>query len=313
MFTEDSRMETVPGLMPAPMVVSDKSKPIVIRPPEVSSAHDFTMIAYILTLILTVPWLIILGVIAYYGVLNALYLYGYGAPFFLPPTVPSTISGIPLIGPFIAFLVFVLTPSYITYLALGAGGLLVLIIFVALVYFTTVRNVNRGRYERARNASLFWGVLFLLPAFFVILSPVLNGSIVGILPAFFFLLAWGKLSEVIAKYGPVAVLGEAVPGAPFAGPPGPPPPMGLPIPPPMGGPMGAPMGAVMGPPMGAQMPAGPMPFGGPMSGGPAPMQPSQSAGAPSRIPLCPTCGKELYYTANHRRWYCQTCDNPGNR
>jgi hypothetical protein len=297
-------METVPGLLPAPAVV-DRSKPVVIRPPEVSSAHDFTMIAYILTLILTVPWLIILGVIAYYGALNALYLYGYGAPFFLPPTVSASISGIPFLGPFIAFLVFVLTPSYITYLALGGGGLIVLIIFVALVYFTTVRNVNRGRYEKARNASLFWGVIFLLPAFFVILSPVLSGSIVGILPAFFFLLAWGRLSEVIAKYGPVAVLGEAVPGAPFAGPPGPP--MGMPIPPPMGGPL---MAAPMGGPMPGLTP-GPMPLGGPMPGGPGQMPPPQPANSASKIPLCPTCGKELYYAANHRRWYCQTCDNPG--
>jgi hypothetical protein len=299
-------METVPALLPPPAVV-DRSKPVVIKPPEVSSAHDFTMIAYILTLILTIPWLIILGVIAYYGVLNALYLYGYGASFFLPPTIPASISGIPFLGPFIAFLVFVLTPSYITYLALGGGGLLILIIFVALVYFTTVRNVNKGRYEKARNASLFWGVIFLLPSFFVILSPILSGSIVGILPAFFFLLAWGRLSEVIAKYGPVAVLGEAVPGAPFAGPPGPPPPMGMPIPPPMGGP---PIAAPIGGPMPGLAP-GPMPLGGPMPGGPGQMPPSQPTGPASKIPLCPTCGKELYYAANHRRWYCQTCDNPG--
>ena len=309
MFTEDSEMETVPALVPAPAVVTD-TKPVVIRPPEVSSAHDFTVIAYILTLILTVPWLIILGVIGYYGALNALYLYGYGAPYFLPPAVPASITGVPFIGPFVAFLIFVLTPSYITYLALGGGGLLVLIIFLALVYFTTVRNINKGRYERARSAVLFWGVLLFIPAFFVILSPVLSGSIVGILPAFFFLLAWGKLGEVVAKYGPVAVLGEAVPGAPFAGPPGPPPPMGMgmPIPPPMGAPMSGPMGM----PMPGPGPPGGMPVGGPMPGGPPPMPPSQPTGGPSKIPLCPTCGKELYYAANHRRWYCQTCDNPGS-
>jgi len=271
------------------------------------------MIAYILTLILTVPWILILGVIAYYGLLNALYIYGYASPFFLPPAVPPTIAGIPLIGPFIAFLVFNLTPSYIAYLGLGGGGLLILLIFLLIIYLTTVRNINRGRYERARNASLFWGVLFLIPAFFVIFSPtLLSGTIVGILPAFFFLLAWGRLSEVIAKYGPVAVLGEAVPGAPFAGPPAPPPcPPGMPMP--MGGPMPGPMGAPMPGPMGP-VPGGPMPAGLPMSGGPMPMQqPQQPAGPSSRIPLCPTCGKELYYSANHRRWYCQNCDNPGNR
>ena len=110
---------------------------------------------------------------------------------------------------------------------------------------------------------------------------MLSGTVVALVPAFFFLLTYGRLGEVIAKYGPVAVMGEAVPGM-----------AGVP---PMPGPLGA---VPMGGPVSGMGPGGPMPPMPPMAG-------------PPKNPQCPTCGKELYYSANHRRWYCQNCDNPG--
>jgi len=108
-------------------------------------------------------------------------------------------------------LTFTLSPSFTIYIAFGGGSLLIIILFLAAIYFGTVRNINKGRYEKARNAALFFGVLFLIPTFFIVLSTLLSGTIVAVLPAFFFLLTYGRLGEVIAKYGPVAVLGEAVP------------------------------------------------------------------------------------------------------
>jgi hypothetical protein len=280
-------METAPpALVPAPAIVTEKkTKPVIIRPPEVSAAHDFAIIGYILTFLLSIPWIIIALVIG--GIGLAAYL-GY---LILPPVLPPYLTGIPLIGAFLIFLTFTLAPSFILYLGLGGGALLVIIIFLAIIYFGIVRNINKGRYERARNMALFWGVLFIIPTFFVLFAPtVISGVIVAIIPAFFFLMAYGRLGEVIAKYGPVAIMGEAVPGAPFAGPPGPPmpppgPAMGAPMPGPMPGPMPVPPGAI-GPPM----------------------QPL--TGVAPRVPLCPNCGKELYYSANHRRWYCMACDNP---
>jgi hypothetical protein len=290
-------MESAPALVPAPAVVTqDRAKPVIIRPPEVSAAHDFAVIGYILTLILSVPWLIISLVIG--GVGLAAYL-GY---LLLPPTLPAYLTGLPFLGPFIAVLVATLSPSYLIYLGFGGGALIIILIFLAIVYFGTARNINKGRYERARNWALLLGVLFLIPPFFVILSPLLSGTIVAILPAFFFMLTYGRLGEVIAKYGPVAVMGEAVPGAPFAGPLGPPPgPMPMP---------GAPMPSAPMPPMGAPMV--PPPFG---AGPPMPTVPSgpggpSTTGVVPKVPLCPTCGRELYYSSNHRRWYCMTCDNP---
>lgn len=303
-------MESAPALVPAPAVMTqDRAKPVIIRPPEVSAAHDFAVIGYILTLILSVPWLVISLVIG--GVGLAAYL-GY---LLLPPTLPAILTGLPLLGPFLSVLVATLAPSYIIYLGFGGGALLIIMIFLAIVYFGTVRNINKGQYERARNWALFLGVLFLIPAFFVILSPLLTGTIVAILPAFFFMLTYGRLGEVIAKYGPVAVMGEAVPGAPFAGPPGPPPggPMSMPgaqmFGPPMPGAPMPPMGGAGMPPMGAPMMPPPTGAGPPMPGTPSRPGGPQMAGAP-KVPLCPTCGRELYYSANHRRWYCMTCDNP---
>lgn len=281
-------MEAPPALVPAPAIMESRAKPVIIRPPEVSGAHDFAIIGYILTFLLSIPWLIISLVIGGIGV--AAYL-GY---VILPPALPAYFLGIPLIGPFLLFLTFTLSPSFLIYIGLGGFALLAILIFLGAIYFGVVRNISKGRYEKARNAALFFGVLFIIPAFFVLFAPtVISGVIIAIIPAFFFLMTYGKLGEVIAKYGPVAIMGEAMPGAPFAGPPGGPGPM------PMGGPMH--MGAPMpGPGLGHMPP--------PAMSGPT-MEPPMTGVAP-RVPLCPSCGRELYYSANHRRWYCMTCDNP---
>jgi hypothetical protein len=286
MLIEASRMETVPTMVPAPAIVSDqRSKPVIIRPPEVSAAHDFAVIGYILTFLLSLPWVIISLVIGGIGV--AAYL-GYAI---LPPTLPAALTVVPYVGTFLEFLTATLSPSFWIYMGLGGGALLVALIFLGVLYFSTVGSINKGRYEKARNSLLFFGVLFIIPSFFILFAPdLLYGTVVTIIPAFFFLMSYGRLGEVIAKYGPVAIMGEAVPGAAFAGGPGP-----MPI--------------AAGPPGQAGQPMSPMPPGGPMPGmGVPPIQPL--TGVAPRIPLCPGCGKELYYSANHRRWYCMNCDNP---
>jgi hypothetical protein len=278
-------MESPPPLIPAPAMV-EQGKPVVVRPPEVGSAHDFAVIGYIITFLLSIPWILLSLIIGGIGV--AAYL-GY---VILPPVLPSPwCCSIPFLSQFLAFMFALLTPSFVVYTVLGAGGLLLALLFLGAIYFGLVRNISKGRYEKARNAALFFGVLFIIPAFFVLYSALLSGLIIALVPAFFFLLAYGRLGEVIAKYGPVAVMGEAVPGMPGVAPPMPVTPGAMSI----GGPMPVTPGAMS---IGGPMPTVP---GGPM---PPPM-----AGAPSpRNPQCPTCGKELYYAANHRRWYCQTCD-----
>lgn len=294
-------MEPAPVLLPAPAVIEDRSKPVVIRPPEVNGAHDYAIIGFVLVFLFFLPWFIIVLTIGAYGILASPYL---SFPVILPPTLPAWLTAIPLIGPLLLILTFPgvgLPASWFVYLGFGLIGLLAAIIFLAILYFSTVRSINRGRYERARGASLFFAVLFTIPVFLVLVGPSsFFPTVLLLLPAFFYYMTYGRLGEVIAKYGPVAVLGEAVPGVGMAGPPGPPPvpmpgPMGMPMPP-MGGPMGGP--AMGGMPMGGQMP--PMPTG----------MPTPPATAP-KTPVCPTCGRDLYYAANHRRWYCQTCDQPG--
>lgn len=283
-------METVPGMMPAPAIVTDKAKPVIISPPEVSAAHDFAVIGYILTLILTVPWALMALVVGGLG------LGAYLGYIILPPVLPVILTGIPFIGAFLVFITVVLTPSYFVYLGLGGGVLFMLLVFLGSIYFGIVRRINKGRYEKARNAALFFGVLFIIPTFFILFTTWLNGTIVAIIPAFFFLMAYGRLGEVIAKYGPVAVMGEAVPGAPFAGPP--------PVAP-------YPPHPAMGPPLAGAPPHGGMPGMGPgMAPHPGMVGPPPLTNVVPKIPLCPSCGRELYYSANHRRWYCMTCDNP---
>ncbi len=292
-------MEPAPMLVPAPAMMEDRAKPVMIRPPEVNGAHDYAVIGYLLTAIYTVPWFIIVLTIGSFGLLASPYL---PFPLTLPPTLPAWLTSIPLIGAILIILTFPgvgLTPSWFVYLGVGLVGLLAGLIFLSMVYFGIVRAINKGRYEKARGTSLFFAVLFILPIFLVLAAPLsFFPTVLLLLPAFFFFMTFGRLGEVIAKYGPVAVLGEAVPGMGMAGPGGPMPPFG-----------GAIAGPMVGGPMAGPMVGGPIagPMGGPMP--PMPGMPGQPGMAP-KAPLCPTCGRELYYAANYRRWYCQTCDNP---
>jgi len=175
-------------------------------------------------------------------------------------------------------------------LRLRSWRLVILLIFIAVVYLQTAGAIGKGRYARARGGTLFWAIVFIIPTFAVLVSPtIFYPTILLLLPAFFFLMAYGRLGEVVAKYGPVAVLGEAVPGVGVAPTP-PPPALGVPVP-------GVP---------------GPVAMGGPMMPPPVPAAPMPAYQAPGpRVPQCPTCGRDLYYAANHRRWYCQTCDAGG--
>ena len=283
----------VPGV-PAPVVVERPGgKPVLISPAEVNGAHDYAVIGYILVLLMTIPWFIIVLTIGAFGALASPYL---PFPIILPPTLPAWLAAIPFIGPILILLTFPgvgLPASWFVYLGFGAGGLLIGIIFILLVYFQTVRAISKGRYARARGGTLFWAILFIIPTFAVLVSPdVFYPTVLLLLPAFFFLMAYGRLGEVVAKYGPVAVLGEAVPGMGVA--PSPPPPL-----------------SAIGPPLVSGLP-GPGAMGAPMMPPQAPNPPTMPQAMTPRVPQCPTCGRDLYYSANHRRWYCQTCDAGGH-
>jgi len=287
---EPALVPGVPGV-PAPVIVERPGgKPVLINPPEVSGAHDYAVIGYILVLLMTIPWFIVVLTIGAFGALASPYL---PFPIILPPTLPAWLAALPFLGPILILLTFPgvgLPASWFVYLGFGAGGLLIGIIFILLVYFQTVRAISKGRYAKARGGTLFWAILFIIPTFAVLVSPdAFYPTVLLLLPAFFFLMAYGRLGEVVAKYGPVAVLGEAVPGMGVA-----------PSPPPV---------SAIGPPVVSGLP-GPAAMGGPMmppmAPNPPPM-PGPQAMTP-RVPQCPTCGRDLYYSANHRRWYCQTCD-----
>jgi len=284
----------VPGV-PAPVIVERPSaKPVLINPPEVNGAHDYAVIGYILVLLMTIPYFIVVLTITAFGALASPYI---PFPIILPPTLPAWLAAIPFIGPILTLLTFPgvgLPASWFVYLAVGAGGFVIGLVFILLIYFQTARAIAKGKYARARGGTLFWAILFIIPTFGILVSPtVLYPTILLLLPAFFFLMAYGRLGEVVAKYGPLAVLGEAVPGVGVA-----------PTPPPAGPILGAPMPAMPMP--------GPVAMSGPMMP-PAMPTPVMSEPQPQvpRTPQCPTCGRDLYYAANHRRWYCQTCDAGG--
>jgi len=278
----------VPGV-PAPAIV-ESPKPVLIHPPEVSAAHNYSLIAFVLVFLMFVPWFIIVLAIGTFGLLASPYL-----PFFftLPPALPAWLAAIPLLGPLLILLTFPgvgLPPNWLVYTSVGVFGLLFGILFLLLIWLGTVRAINKGRYAKAHGTTLLLAILFIIPVFAILADPsIFYPAVFLLLPAFFWLMSYGSLGEVIAKYGPVAVLGEAVPGVGLAAPPPPPPPImaGPPIGPPlMGGPM-------MPPPPPAPMPEVPVATG-------------------PKMPQCPTCGRDLYYSANHRRWYCQTCDAGGH-
>jgi hypothetical protein len=269
---------------------------VLINPPEVNGAHDYAVIGYILVLLMTIPFFIIVLTIGAFGLLAAPFL---PFPLILPPALPAWLSAIPFLGPILILLTFPgvgLPASWFVYLAFGGGGFIIGLIFLLLIYFQTVRAIGKGRYARARGGTLFWAILFMIPAFAVLVSPTtFYPAILLLLPAFFFLMAYGRLGEVVAKYGPVAVLGEAMPGVGVASTPPPPPMIAAPTP-------------MMGQPM-----SGPVAMSGPMmpTAPPGPMPEYQAQPSAPRVPQCPTCGRDLYYAANHRRWYCQTCDAGG--
>jgi ribosomal protein S27AE len=196
---------------------------------------------------------------------------------------------------------FALAFNWTTTLVLGVVGLAVYLIVITAIYASTVRRTSTGNYEGARAASLFFGVIMILTS--LLSFAAFFGYVYGasaallILPALFFLMGYGKMGEVIARYGPMAVLSDASPietasqvpsGAAV-------PAMQMMAAPAMG------MGAVA-------IPAG--------SGGgiPMPAPPPSSyyqhlGGAVPRVPLCPTCGRELFYASNYKRWYCLVCES----
>ena len=116
MFTEAILWNAPPPFpVPVPAIAEEKGKPVVIRPPEVGSAQDFATIGWIITLLLSIPWIVISLVIGGFGVAAAL---GY---LILPPALPPALLSFPALGTFLAFLIFLLTPSYLGLPWIGSG------------------------------------------------------------------------------------------------------------------------------------------------------------------------------------------------
>jgi ribosomal protein S27AE len=270
-------------------------KPVVIKPPEVVATHDFLLIGWILLFLMSLPWLGI-GIVSL--AVGSLLFVGYSAA----AVVAMLTTGSSLIDAWTAFFAFTFATQPLSPLLLGAGAIAVFLIITGLIYFTTVRRTSTGNYEGARAASLFFGVIMILlslASFAAFLGyPFAASASLLILPALFFLMGYGKMGEVIARYGPMAVLSDSSPieTAPQI-------PSGAAIPP-----MPMPMMAAPAMGMGAMaIPANP--------GGAIPMPaPPQSqyqhlGGAVPRVPLCPTCGRELFYATNYKRWYCLVCES----
>jgi ribosomal protein S27AE len=268
-------------------------RPVVIKPPEVVATHDFLLIGWILLLLMSLPWLG-LGIISL--TVGALLYVGYPAA----TVVAMLTTGSTLIDGWTAFFAFTFATTALSPILIGAGAVAVFLIFIGVIYLTTVRRTSTGNYEGARAASLFYGVIMIL------LSLVSFAAFLGyayaatatllILPALFFLMGYGKMGEVIARYGPMAVLSDASPIETASQVPGGAAVQAMPV-------MAAPamgMGTVA-------IPANP---GGAF---PMPTQPTSYyqhlGGAVPRIPLCPTCGRELFYASNYKRWYCLVCES----
>ncbi len=264
-------------------------KPVVIKPPEVVAAHDFFMIGWILLLLMGLPWIGVTAVALAVGVLG--YLAYTPLQIIAILTTPSS-----FVNDLTAY--FAIAFPWTTTLAIGAGGVAVFLILIGAIYLTTVRRTSTGNYEGARAASLFYGVIMILLslASFAAFFGYVYGASAALLifPALFFLVGYGKMGEVIARYGPMAVLSdagavEAAPQVPGGG--------AFPAMPMMAAPtMG--MGAVA-------IPANP--------GVAMPTQPASHyhhlGGAVPHVPLCPTCGRELFYASNYKRWYCLVCES----
>jgi hypothetical protein len=267
-------------------------RPVVIKPPEVVATHDFLLIGWILLLLMGSPWLVVAADALAVGILGYL-LY--------PPAIIIAMLSTPssFINDLTAY--FAIAFNWTTTLAIGVGGLAIFLTLISLIYVTTVRRTSTGNYEGARAASLFYGVIMIL------LSLASFGAFFGyvyaasaailILPALFFLMGYGKMGEVIARYGPMAVLSDAAPIETMPQVPG-----GAAVPamPMMAAPaMGMGAVAISANPSGAI----------PMPPSLASSQYQHLGGAVPRVPLCPTCGRELYYASNYKRWYCLICES----
>ncbi len=206
-------METAPILVPAPAIVEErqkKSKPVIIQPPEVSAAHDMAVIAFILT------WLAFHSM----GASSAGHRRNRSRsiPRLRHPTSsdPCLSAGrtfprrIPRVHHIRSFAII---PTLHRPRRRSIAHRPHLPRNPLLLHSS---NINVGRYQKARNAALLFGVLFILPTFFVLFAPAqIFGVVIAIIPAFFLLMAYGRLGEVVAKYGPVAIMGEAAPGMCF--------------------------------------------------------------------------------------------------
>lgn len=263
-------------------------KPVVIKPPELVAASDFLLVGWILLFLIMLPLLALGALIILIASLLVLaipaltiiamltawtaWIYSY-----------SAYLGF-LIDSMIAYFAISFSSSAYALLAIGIAVAAFVFLLLASVYLTTVRRTTTGNYEGARAASFFFGVLQIL-------------LVITVLPALFFLMAYGKMGEVIARYGPMAVLSDA-----------------------------APIETMPHVPAGAAVPAFPvMPSPGMGLGGVAmSANPAGAAAMPSppaspqyqhlgvaipRVPLCPTCGRELYYASNYKRWYCLVCES----
>ncbi|MGA2239905.1 MAG: hypothetical protein ABSG74_11900 [Candidatus Bathyarchaeia archaeon] len=281
-------------------------RPVVIKPPDVVAAHDFLLIGWILLLLMGLPWLLVVVDALAVGILGYL---TYPAPIIITMlTTPSS-----FVNDLTAY--FALAFNWTMTLLLGTVGLAIFLIVIIIIYVTTVRRTSTGNYEGARGASLFYGVIMILislASFAAFFGYVYAASAaLLILPALFFLMGYGKMGEVIARYGPMAVLSDASPietasqvpsGAamPMMAQPAMPMMMAQPAMPMMAAPaMG--MGTVTIPANSGE--SIPMP----------PPPPSSSyqhlGGVVPRVPLCPTCGRELFYASNYKRWYCLVCES----
>lgn len=267
-------------------------KPVVIKPPEVVATHDFLLIGWILLFLMGTPWLglaidaLVVGVLGFLG--------------YAPAAIVTMLTtGSVIIDSWTAFFAFGFTS--IMALAIGAGAVAVFLIVIIAIYLTTVRRTSTGNYEGARAASLFYGVILILislASFAAFLGYTYFATVVLlILPALFFLMGYGKMGEVIARYGPMAVLSDAAPVETM-----PQVPSGAAVPA---------MPVIAAPAMGAGGVAIPAnPAGAPaMPAPPAMPQYQHLGGAVPRVPLCPTCGRELYYASNYKRWYCLVCES----
>ena len=267
-------------------------RPVVIKPPEVVATHDFLLIGWILLLLMGAPWLLVAADALAVGILG--YLSYAPVVIIAMLTTPSS-----FVNDLTAY--FALAFNWTTTLVLGVVGLAVYLIVITVIYASTVRRTSTGNYEGARASSLFFGVIMILTSllsFAAFFGYVYAASAaLLILPALFFLMGYGKMGEVIARYGPMAVLSDASPIETASQVPS-----GAAVP-------AMPMMAAPAMGMGAvAIPAG--------SGGgfPMPAPPPSSyyqhlGGAVPRVPLCPTCGRELFYASNYKRWYCLVCES----